>query len=129
MHGFNPEVAKMGNLIMVYYVGTGLMLGIITLMDDGLELALGFHIANNLLTALLVTADWTALQTNSVLKDISEPNAGYQILFPVFVVYPILLIIFAKKYQWSNWKDKLIGNIIINSNNGDNEHANTSERS
>ena len=43
-------------------------------MDEGLELALGFHAANNLFTALLVTADWTAFQTHSVLKDMSDPT-------------------------------------------------------
>lgn len=43
MHWFNPEVTKMGNIIMIYYIGTGLFLGIITLMDEGIELALGFH--------------------------------------------------------------------------------------
>ena len=37
-------------------------------MDEGLELALGFHAANNLCGALLLTADWTAFQTNSILK-------------------------------------------------------------
>ena len=97
LHGSNPEVEKLGNISLVYYVGTGLMLGIITLMDDGMELALGFHVANNLLSSLIVTSDWSALQTHSILKDVSEPNAGFQILFPVFVVYPILLVIFALK--------------------------------
>jgi hypothetical protein len=33
--------------MFVYYIGTGLFLGILTLMDEGMELALGFH-ANNL---------------------------------------------------------------------------------
>jgi hypothetical protein len=33
--------------MFVYYIGTGLFLGI-TLMDEGMELALGFHAANNL---------------------------------------------------------------------------------
>ena len=37
-----------------------------TLMDEGTELAVGLHIANNLITALLVTADWTAFQTESL---------------------------------------------------------------
>ena len=126
LHGSNPEVEKLGNISLVYYVGTGLMLGIITLMDDGMELALGFHVSNNLLTSLLVTADWTALQTHSILKDVSEPSAGFQILFPVFVVYPILLVIFANRYQWTHWKEKLTGNIVINYNNGSNEHTNVS---
>ena len=111
MHIANPEVGKLGMIIMTYYIGTGFFLGIITLMDDGLELALGFHAANNLIGALLVTADWTAFQTNSILKDVSEPSAGFDVLFPVFVVFPILLIIFGKKYGWTNWKEKLTGRV------------------
>ncbi|MCW2120125.1 CPBP family intramembrane glutamic endopeptidase [Flavobacterium sp. 7A] len=109
MHLANPEVSKMGNIIMIYYIGTGLFLGIITLMDDGMELALGFHAANNLIGALLVTSDWSAFQTNSILKDISEPEAGIDIIFPVLVIYPLLLLIFSRKYQWYNWKQKLTG--------------------
>lgn len=111
MHIANPEVGKLGMIIMVYYIGTGFFLGIITLMDEGLELALGFHAANNLIGALLVTADWTAFQTHSILKDVSEPSAGFDVLFPVLVIFPILLLIFGKKYKWTNWKDKLTGKV------------------
>ena len=109
LHIANPEVQELGYITMVYYIATGLFLGIITLMDDGIELAMGFHAANNLFTALLVTADWTALQTHSVLKDISEPSVGIEILVPVLVVFPILLFIFSKRYKWSNWDQKLLG--------------------
>ena len=113
LHIANPEVEKLGYIIMVYYIGTGLFLGIMTLMDDGLELALGFHAANNLFTALLVTADWTAFQTHSVLKDMSEPTSTSftEIFMPVFIVFPLLLFIFSKKYKWTNWKDKLFGTV------------------
>jgi membrane protease YdiL (CAAX protease family) len=76
MHVFNPEVAKMGYVIMIYYIGTGLFLGVITLMDEGIELALGFHAANNLVGAILVTSDWSVFQTYSIFKDMSEPSAG-----------------------------------------------------
>jgi len=112
MHIANPEVGKIGYIIMVYYIGTGLFLGILTLMDEGLELALGFHAANNLITALLVTANWTAFQTDSILKDMSEPATGFDILVPVFVIFPILLFIFSKKYKWTNWNDKLFGKVV-----------------
>ncbi|RDI57421.1 CPBP family intramembrane glutamic endopeptidase [Flavobacterium glaciei] len=111
MHIFNPEVAKMGYVVLVYYIGTGLMLGIMTLMDEGMELALGFHAANNLVGALLITSDWSAFQTNSIFKDISEPSAGLDVILPVVLIYPILLYIFSKKYNWTNWKEKLTGNI------------------
>jgi membrane protease YdiL (CAAX protease family) len=113
MHIFNPEVAKMGYVIMIYYIGTGLFLGIITLMDEGIELALGFHAANNLIGALLVTSDWTVFQTHSIFIDKSEPLAGLDVILPVVIVYPVLLFIFSKKYGWTNWKEKLTGNINV----------------
>ena len=112
MHWFNPEVTKIGPIIMIYYIGTGVFLGVITLMDEGMELALGFHAANNLVGALLVTSDWSALQTHSIFKDISEPSAGFDIILPVIIIFPVLLFIFSKKYNWSNWKDKLLGEIL-----------------
>ena len=113
MHFFNPEVDKLGTLVMVYYIGTGLFLGIITLMDDGMELALGFHAANNLFGALLVSADWTVLQTHSLFKDVSEPGVGFvDIVLPVFVIFPIIIFIFAKVYKWTNWKEKLFGKVV-----------------
>lgn len=111
LHFFNPEVTKLGNIIMIYYIGTGFFLGIMTLMDEGLELALGFHAGNNLLTAILVTADWTAFQTNSLLKDISEPEAGWDVLIPVLVVYPVFLLIMAWKYKWKDWSHRLLGKV------------------
>ncbi len=111
LHFANPEVEKLGPITMFFYIGTGLLLGVMTLMDDGLELALGFHAANNLFTALLVSADWTALKTESILIDISEPTAGFDIFLPVIVLYPIVLFVFAKKYNWSDWKGKLIAKV------------------
>ncbi len=113
MHIANPEVEKMGYVILVYYIGTGFFLGIITLMDEGIELALGFHAANNLVGALLITSDWSAFQTNSIFKDVSEPSAGFEILVPIFIIFPLLLFIFSKKYNWTNWKEKLTGTIKI----------------
>jgi len=111
MHIANPEVEKLGYGIMVYYIGTGFFLGIMTLMDDGLELALGFHAANNLIGALIVTADWTAFQTDSLYRDVSQPALGWDVLIPVLVIFPILLFIFSKKYGWRNWNERLFGKV------------------
>lgn len=108
MHYGNPEVDKLGLLIMVSYVSTGFFLGIITLMDEGLELAIGYHAGNNLLIALLLTSDWTAFQTNSLFIDVSEPNV-YVYAFMPLPIFAILLIIFSKKYGWNNWRQRLIG--------------------
>ncbi|MFY8069393.1 MAG: CPBP family intramembrane glutamic endopeptidase [Flavobacterium sp.] len=109
MHIMNPEVERIGYLILVYYIGTGLFLGIITLMDEGTELALGFHAANNIIASLLITTDYTVFQTHSIFKDISEPSINFEVFFPVLVLFPILLFYFSKKYKWNHWKEKLIG--------------------
>ena len=111
LHFFNPEVEKLGSVVMIYYIGTGLFLGVITLMDEGLELALGFHAGNNLIAAMLVTADWTVFQTNSILKDVSDPSAGIDIIAPVLIIYPIFIAIMASKYKWKDWSTKLFGSI------------------
>ena len=107
LHIWNPEIDKLGIHLIWYYIGTGLFLGVITLMDEGIELALGFHAANNLVTALLVTASWTAFQTESLLIDNSEPSLGMELIFTLAVIYPLLALIFAKKYQWKNWTAQL----------------------
>jgi len=77
-----------------------------------MELALGFHAANNLVAALLVTTDWSVFQTNSIFLDVSEPS-----LLPVYAAlgffYPLMLFIFAKKYGWKNWAEKLTGKIKV----------------
>ena len=108
LHIFNPEVQKLGLGILIYYIGTGLFLGIITLMDEGIELALGFHAANNLITALLVTSSWTAFQTESILIDISDPSLVGETIISMLILYPLFYIYMYKKYKWSDLKNKLL---------------------
>ncbi|MDP6922974.1 MAG: CPBP family intramembrane metalloprotease, partial [Lutibacter sp.] len=109
LHGLNPEVEKLGWITMVYYIGTGLVLGIMTLMDEGMELALGFHAANNVVAALFVSTDWTVFQTEALLVDISEPSVGWEMFVPVGILFPLVLTLFSHKYRWTGWKEKITG--------------------
>ncbi|MBC7845695.1 MAG: CPBP family intramembrane metalloprotease [Flavobacterium sp.] len=113
-HSANPEVAKMGFGVMIFYIGTGLLLGIMTLMDESLELALGFHLGNNLMAALLITSDFSAIHTDAVFKYSGAENTIdilNEMIVSIAIVYPIILFIFAKKYSWNNWIAKLTGKI------------------
>lgn len=112
LHSANPEVEKLGMQVMIFYIGTGFLLGAMTLLDEGLELALGFHAANNITAALLLTSSWTAIQTDSIYIDMSPPSFGLADMLPIFIGYPILLIILGKIYKWSNWKEKLFGKVL-----------------
>ena len=111
LHGANPEVEKLGAISMVFYIGTGFFYGIITLMDEGTELALGLHAINNIIAAFFVTTNWTVFQTDALYVDISEPSVGFEMFFPVLILYPFLLYVFSSKYGWNNWLEKLIGKI------------------
>ena len=111
MHAFNPEIEKLGYVILIYYIGTGFLFGIVTLMDEGSELALGMHAANNIVAAVFVTVNWAAFQTEALFKDISEPSLSMYMFLPVFIVYPLVILFFSRKYGWSNWNHKLFGKI------------------
>ncbi len=111
LHLANPEVDKLGYNLVWWYMGTGLVLGIMTLMDEGIELALGVHASNNLFAALLVTADWTVFQTESILKYTGEPSLSKELILSFIIFYPLLLFIFYKKYNWTGFKSRLFGKL------------------
>jgi membrane protease YdiL (CAAX protease family) len=118
-HSANPEVAELGFGVMIFYIGTGLLLGIMTLMDEGLELSLGFHLGNNLMAALLITSDFSALQTDALFKysgKIDSADTLNEMIISIAITYPLVLYILAKKYKWTNWKEKLTGKIIFKTN-------------
>lgn len=108
MHAGNPEIVSAGPMIMIHYIGIGFFLGIATLMDDGLELALGFHAANNLIISLLITSSGVAFQTDAIFTYHSETPASItEMVISLLVIYPLMLFIFSKKYGWKNWKKQL----------------------
>ena len=109
LHGANPEVEKLGSISMVFYIGTGLFYGISTLMDEGTELALGLHAINNIIAAFFVTTDWMVFQTDALFIDTSEPSVGFEMFFPVLVLYPLLLVIFFFFFRWNNWVENFTG--------------------
>ena len=70
MHAANPEIGTYGFwVVMPQYVIMGLVLGYVTIKDDGIELALGMHFANNLLASLLVTSEGMVFQTAAIFRD------------------------------------------------------------
>lgn len=118
-HSANPEVTELGFGVMIFYIGTGLLLGIMTLMDEGLELSLGFHLGNNLMAALLITSDFSALQTDALFKYSGKINSAdtlNEMIISMAITYPLVIYILAKKYKWTNWKEKLTGKIKVNTN-------------
>lgn len=114
LHTANPEVAEMGFGVMIFYIGTGFLLGVMTLMDEGMELALGFHFGNNLMVSLLLTYEFSALQTDALFKYSGVENTSntlIEMIISIAITYPLILFILAKKYKWTNWMEKLTGRV------------------
>ena len=89
-HLANPEVA--GNELIfpiISYGATGFMLAWVTYRDKSLELAIGAHFANNLLAALLVSSQDSALPSVSLLS-VQEVAWGPAALVSVIMV-PIFI--------------------------------------
>lgn len=111
IHIGNPEIAKIGYHIIVYYMLVGVFLALISLFDNGIELALGYHAANNVFAALMITNNWQAFQTDAVFMDISDPGMGLDTIFGILFILPLVFFIFYKKYKWQSlkemWQDKL----------------------
>lgn len=107
LHGANPEVDKLGYGIFAYYIISGIFLGVIAHLDDGLELGMGYHAANNLFAAVILTTDWQAFHTDAMFIDKAPPSFGWENILTLVIIQPLFLLIFGKIYKWKNWKSRL----------------------
>lgn len=101
MHSFNPEVEEFGFLTMMpQYVLFGLIFGIITILDDGIEAAIGAHAANNAFLCIMVTNRASALQTSAVYEQL---NIYPWIEFAGLLITGIVFILILKKvFGWGS---------------------------
>ncbi len=99
LHIANPEVAAFGiTKMMLYYIGFGLWLGIITILDDRLELALGVHAATNVYGATVVTFNESAIQTPALIT-VADLNVVHMLWAFAFSAV-LFFTYFAGRYQW-----------------------------
>lgn len=95
MHLGNPEIEEFGLVPMMgYYVSVGLALAVITVLDNGLEYALGIHAATNIYGAGFVTYTGSALQTDALVR-VEVVSPGLMILF--FIAAMVIFALLAQK--------------------------------
>ena len=110
MHGLNPEVKEYGFLTMMpQYVLFGLIFGVITILDDGVEAAIGAHTANNAFLCIMVTSKSSALQTAALY----EQHSLYPwIEFGALLVVGLLFILSMKMiFRWKGFSI-LVGDVV-----------------
>jgi uncharacterized protein len=100
MHSLNPEVKEYGFITMMpQYLLFGLIFGIITILDDGIEASMGAHTANNAFLCILVTNKSSALQTAALYEQASiHPWVEFEALLGVGLLF-ILILKFVFRWQ------------------------------
>jgi membrane protease YdiL (CAAX protease family) len=92
MHIGNPENEKFGYVLMFFfYFGTALILGVIAVLDEGIEQTIGIHIATNMYGALFVNFNDAALKTDSLF--IIDNPMGINMVILNFISFLIYLIL------------------------------------
>lgn len=104
LHAFNPEVKEFGFFTMMpQYFLFALIFGVITILDDGIEAAMGAHAANNIFLCIMVTHKSSALQTPALYEqsNIYPWTEFAGLLFSGIAFIMVLKVIF-------KWKDFLV---------------------
>jgi membrane protease YdiL (CAAX protease family) len=96
LHGTNPEVASDFWVVMSFYFVFGVAMALITLLDDGLELAIGVHAANNIFTAIFANFKGSALETPAIFTA-SGFTPWYNLAATVIGVW-VFCLIFAPRW-------------------------------
>lgn len=97
MHGANPEIETYGFwTAMVIYFIIGLTLGLITILDNGMELAIGMHFINNFFSFIVISTEGTVIQAAGSLFVGGHSSIG---LFDIITVVMVCLVfIFISKW-------------------------------
>lgn len=99
LHMNNPEVDKYGLVMFLNYFAMALVWAIITVLDDGAEIAVGMHTANNLFISLFTTEKGSAFETDAVFEvGKSDP---YLALFVLILSSLLVTSFLYKKYNWN----------------------------
>lgn len=101
MHIINPEIKEYGFWnMMPQYLLFGLLFGVITIFDDGVEAAIGAHAANNAFLSIMLTNKGSALQTPALYTQ-QTYYPGLELLMMV-VMSILVLITLALVFRWKN---------------------------
>jgi len=89
MHSANPEVLRYGFWpMMTQYMCIGFIFGVVSVLDDGIELAMGAHIINNILGLSLLSFEDSVIETSDALlyaKSMEIPSVLSTIIGMTFI--------------------------------------------
>lgn len=103
MHAWNPEIKEYGFFTMIpQYILFGLLFGITTILDDGVEIAAGAHAANNIFLSIMVTNSSSTLQTPALYEQLNiKPWVEFWALLATSVLF---FLVMRAIYGWKHFR-------------------------
>ena len=103
VHLLNPEAQEAGYPAYVSSIAIfGIFLAVVSLLDGGIELAIGYHAINNLWIILIANTDVTSIPSPSLFELPTEQVGLFPDVFVQLFIFVVLLAIFNRKYNWFN---------------------------
>jgi membrane protease YdiL (CAAX protease family) len=104
MHAWNPEIKEYGFFTMIpQYVLFGLLFGVTTIIDDGIEIAAGAHAANNVFLSIMLTNSSSTLQTPAVYEQIKiQPWVEFWALLVTSILF---FLVMKAVYGWKDFSN------------------------
>jgi membrane protease YdiL (CAAX protease family) len=101
MHSWNPEIKEYGFMTMMpQYLVFGLLFGVITILDNGIEIAAGAHAANNIFLSIMVTNASSTLQTPALFEQLEiHPWTEFWALMVTTVLF---FLVMRSIYRWND---------------------------
>lgn len=100
IHIANPEISEYGLLLTLpQYILFGIVFGMITVLDDGIEATMGAHAINNIFACIVLTFKASALQTDALFLQ-HKIDARHD-LFVFAIVCVVFLFILKSRYKWN----------------------------
>lgn len=96
-HYSNSEVDGHAAVILQYII-FGLFFGLIAVCDDGIELPVGIHAANNIFVCLLVTNKTSTLQTPAVFEQMEVSHLAETV--GLLLAVSLTVFYFHRRYKW-----------------------------
>jgi membrane protease YdiL (CAAX protease family) len=100
VHFANPEAISFGWKMFGFYLITAIFLALLVLFDNGTELAIGIHAGINIFTLVTITSEWSSFNTSALFLNSSREAFELDVFLISNIVYPLIFLILAKKYNW-----------------------------
>lgn len=99
-HAANPEMSSSSNAILMGlgYFAFGFFAALITVEDNGMELALGMHASNNLFASIFANYNVSALPSPALFT-VQELDAAYGLISTVLAMIVFYLVFFGRRRQ------------------------------